>query len=142
VSACRHSGRSGSPWPETICWNDNAEVAFAVLGDFFSTFVMSDEFAAGTRLAGRWRDIGIEFQISQEELSDMIGTTTPRIIVFGQRFENIGPDETNKGCLRIIKEPKLTTFLAQIAESSCPFLNAANFCCSILDRKLTRAAIL
>jgi len=61
------------------------------------------------------RSIRIEPKISHEELSEMVGTTRPRISVFMQRFRNLGLIETNEDHFMIIKEKKLTAYLAQIA---------------------------
>src|SRR4029077_4928117 len=61
------------------------------------------------------RSIRIELKISHEELSEMVGTTRPRISLFMQRFHNLGLIETNKNHFLIIKENKLTDYLAQIA---------------------------
>ena len=61
------------------------------------------------------RSIRIELKISHEELSAMVGTTRPRISLFMQRFHNLGLIETNKDRFFIIKEKKLTDYLAQIA---------------------------
>jgi len=61
------------------------------------------------------RSIRIELRISHEELSEMVGTTRPRISLFMQRFHNLGLIETNKDRFFIIKETKLTDYLAQIA---------------------------
>jgi len=61
------------------------------------------------------RSIRIELKISHEELSEMVGTTRPRISFFMQRFHNLGLIETNKDRFLIIKETKLTDYLAQIA---------------------------
>ncbi len=61
------------------------------------------------------RSIRIELKISHEELSEMVGTTRPRISVFMQRFRNLGLIETNSDRFLIIKESKLTDYLAQIA---------------------------
>jgi CRP/FNR family cyclic AMP-dependent transcriptional regulator len=61
------------------------------------------------------RSIRIELKISHDELSDMIGTTRPRISVFMQRFHNLGLIETNRDRFLVIKEHKLTAYLAQIA---------------------------
>jgi CRP-like cAMP-binding protein len=61
------------------------------------------------------RSIRIELKISHEELSEMVGTTRPRISMFMQRFRNLGLIETNKEHFLIIKEHKLTAYLAQIA---------------------------
>ena len=61
------------------------------------------------------RSIRIELKITHEELSEMVGTTRPRISLFMQRFHNLGLIETNKDRFLIIKERKLTDYLAQIA---------------------------
>ena len=61
------------------------------------------------------RSIRIELKISHEELSEMVGTTRPRISMFMQRFRNLGLIETNKDHFLIIKENKLTAYMAQIA---------------------------
>jgi CRP/FNR family cyclic AMP-dependent transcriptional regulator len=60
------------------------------------------------------RSIRIELKISHEELSAMVGTTRPRISFFMQRFRNLGLIETNSDHFLIIKENKLTDYLAQI----------------------------
>jgi CRP/FNR family transcriptional regulator, cyclic AMP receptor protein len=59
--------------------------------------------------------IRIELKISHEELSEMVGTTRPRISMFMQRFKNLGLIETNQEHFLIIKENKLTGYLAKIA---------------------------
>ena len=59
--------------------------------------------------------IRIELKITHEELSEMVGTTRPRISLFMQRFHNLGLIETNKDHFFIIKEKQLTDYLAQIA---------------------------
>ncbi len=61
------------------------------------------------------RSIRIELKISHEELSEMVGTTRPRISMFMQRFRNLGLIETNADHFLVIKEQKLTAYLAQIA---------------------------
>ena len=61
------------------------------------------------------RSIRIELKISHEELSEMVGTTRPRISLFMQRFHHLGLIETNRDHFFIIKEKKLTDYLAQIA---------------------------
>jgi CRP/FNR family transcriptional regulator, cyclic AMP receptor protein len=61
------------------------------------------------------RSIRIELRISHEELSEMVGTTRPRVSLFMQRFHNLGLIETNKERFFVIKEKKLTEYLAQIA---------------------------
>lgn len=59
--------------------------------------------------------IRIEPKISHEELSEMVGTTRPRISLFMQRFRNLGLIETNASNFLIIEEQKLASYLAQIA---------------------------
>ncbi|MBI2360825.1 MAG: Crp/Fnr family transcriptional regulator [Deltaproteobacteria bacterium] len=61
------------------------------------------------------RSIRIELKISHEELSEMVGTTRPRISLFMQRFHNLGLIETTRDRFLIIKEKKLTDYLTQIA---------------------------
>jgi CRP-like cAMP-binding protein len=61
------------------------------------------------------RSIRIELKISHEELSEMVGTTRPRISLFMQRFHHLGLIETNRDRFFVIKEKKLTDYLAQIA---------------------------
>jgi len=61
------------------------------------------------------RSIRIEHKISHEELSEMVGTTRPRISKFMQRFRNLGLIEISAEEFLIIKEKKLTDYLAQIA---------------------------
>jgi CRP/FNR family transcriptional regulator, cyclic AMP receptor protein len=61
------------------------------------------------------RSIRIELKITHEELSEMVGTTRPRISVFMQRFKNLGLIETNADHFLVIKEKKLNDYLAQIA---------------------------
>lgn len=60
------------------------------------------------------RSIRIELKISHEELSAMVGTTRPRISFFMQRFRNLGLIESNRDRFLIIKEHKLTDYLARI----------------------------
>ena len=61
------------------------------------------------------RSIRIELKISHQELSEMVGTTRPRISLFMQRFHRLGLIETNSDRFLVIKEQKLTEYLAQIA---------------------------
>ena len=61
------------------------------------------------------RSIRIKLRISHEELSEMVGTTRPRISLFMQRFRHLGLIETNKDHFLVIKEHKLANYLAQIA---------------------------
>ena len=57
----------------------------------------------------------IETRISHEELSEMVGTTRPRISLFMQRFRNLGLIETNQNRSLVIKNKKLTDYLARSA---------------------------
>jgi CRP/FNR family transcriptional regulator, cyclic AMP receptor protein len=59
--------------------------------------------------------IRIELRISHEELSEMIGTTRPRISVFMQRFRNLGLIEYSEEHYLTVKEDKLTAYLVSIA---------------------------
>jgi CRP-like cAMP-binding protein len=61
------------------------------------------------------RSTRIELKISHEELSNMIGTTRPRISVFMQRFRNLDLIEVSEDHYMIIKEDKLAAYLASIA---------------------------
>src|SRR5574342_834911 len=61
--------------------------------------------------------IRIELKISHEELSEMVGTTRPRVSKFMQRFRILGLIETSAERFLIIKERKLTDYLAQIIQS-------------------------
>ena len=61
------------------------------------------------------RSIRIELRISHEELASMVGTTRPRISVFMQRFRNLDLIELSEEHHLIIKEKKLTAYLASIA---------------------------
>ena len=60
------------------------------------------------------RSIRIELRISHEELSEMVGTTRPRISSFMQRFRKLGLIEINSDHFLIIKEHELTDYLGQI----------------------------
>ena len=61
------------------------------------------------------RSIRIEHKISHEELSEMVGTTRPRISEFMQRFRRLGLIENTAERFLIIKEKKLTEYLSGIA---------------------------
>ena len=61
------------------------------------------------------RSIRIEQKISHQELSEMVGTTRPRVSFFMQRFRNLGLIETNEDHFLVIKEQRLSAYLAQIA---------------------------
>src|SRR3989337_3864247 len=66
------------------------------------------------------RSIRIELRISTEEVSEMVGTTRPRVSLFMERFRHLGLIETNKEHFLIIKENKLTDYLAQIVLAALP----------------------
>jgi CRP/FNR family transcriptional regulator, cyclic AMP receptor protein len=61
------------------------------------------------------RSIRIEKRISHEELSAMVGTTRPRITMFMQRFRQLGLIEKSEEHFLVIREKKLTEYLAQTA---------------------------
>jgi CRP/FNR family transcriptional regulator, cyclic AMP receptor protein len=61
------------------------------------------------------RSIRIEPKIANEELSEIVGATRLRISMFMQRFHNLGLIETNADHIIIIKEKKLTDYLAQLS---------------------------
>ena len=61
------------------------------------------------------RSSQVELRFSHEELSEMVGTTRPRISFFMQRFYNLGLIEKNTHRSFVIKEKKLTDYLAQIS---------------------------
>ena len=60
------------------------------------------------------RSMRIEVKISHEELGAMVGTTRPRISVFMQRFRMLGLIEYNTEHHLIVKEQRLTAYLASI----------------------------
>jgi hypothetical protein len=60
--------------------------------------------------------IRIELRFPMKELSEMVGyDARPRISLFMLRFHNLGLSETNRHRFLIIKEKKLTDYLAHIA---------------------------
>jgi CRP/FNR family cyclic AMP-dependent transcriptional regulator len=61
------------------------------------------------------RSIRIESKITHEELSKMVGATQLRVSMFMQRFHNLGLIETTADDFLIIKEKKLTDYLAQLS---------------------------
>jgi CRP-like cAMP-binding protein len=60
----------------------------------------------------------IELKISHDELSEMVGTTRPRISLFMQRFRNLALIETNLDRFLVIHEKKLSDYLARMATAS------------------------
>jgi CRP-like cAMP-binding protein len=61
----------------------------------------------------------IETKISHEELSEMVGTTRPRISTFMERFRKHGLLERNREHSLVVKEKKLTDYLALRAGHVC-----------------------
>lgn len=59
------------------------------------------------------RSVRIEQKISHEQLSEMVGTTRPRITEFMRRFLELGLIEISIEHFLIIKEQKLTDYLAE-----------------------------
>jgi hypothetical protein len=53
--------------------------------------------------------------ISHDELSEMVGTTRPRISLFMQRFHHLGLIDTNLDRFLVIDAKKLSDYLARIA---------------------------
>ena len=60
------------------------------------------------------RSILIEHRISHQELSEMVGTTRPRISEFMQRFRRLGLIESTAEHYLIVKERKLTEYLENL----------------------------
>lgn len=60
-----------------------------------------------------FHNILLEPRISQEELSEMVGTTRPRISIFMQKFRNLGLIEIKNDHYILVKEFELTHYLAQ-----------------------------
>jgi len=61
------------------------------------------------------RSMRIALKIFHEQLSKMVRTSRPRISLLMERFRNLGLIETNSNRFLVIKENKLTDYLAQIA---------------------------
>ncbi len=60
-------------------------------------------------------DFRLEYKTSQDELSEMVGTTRPRITMFMQHFRNMKLGETSAERFLTIKENKLMAYLNSIA---------------------------
>lgn len=60
----------------------------------------------------------IETKISHEELSEMVGTTRPRVSLFMQRFRNLDLIEINSDRFLVINEKKLTEYPARCHRGS------------------------
>jgi CRP/FNR family transcriptional regulator, cyclic AMP receptor protein len=69
----------------------------------------------------------IETKISHEELSEMVGTTRPRISMFMERFRKHGLLETNREHSLVVNEKKLTDYLSK---------RAAGDICALRDHSL------
>ena len=78
------------------------------------------------------RSIRIELRISHEELSEMVGTTRPRIRLFMQRFHHLGLIETNRALFhhQRKKTPPITSLESPKA--------AAQFCARELLFKIVQ----
>jgi CRP-like cAMP-binding protein len=61
------------------------------------------------------RSTRIEQRITHEELSEMVGTTRPRITQFMLRFRALGLIEITPERFLIVKERKLSDYLNQMA---------------------------
>ena len=75
----------------------------------------------------------IETKISHDELSEMVGTTRPGISMFMERFRKHGLLETNREHSLVVKEKKLTDYLA---------LRAAGHVCALRDDSFQNRPIL
>jgi CRP/FNR family cyclic AMP-dependent transcriptional regulator len=81
-------------------------------------------------------------KISHEELSEMVGTTRPRISMFMERFRKHGLLETNREHSLVVKEKTLTDYLAlRAAGHVCA--RRYNSCqnCPVLDSNLFRVSV-
>jgi CRP/FNR family transcriptional regulator, cyclic AMP receptor protein len=86
--------------------------------------------------------VRIETKISHEELSEIVGTTRPRISMFMERFRKHGLLETSRGHALVVKEKKLTDYLAlRAAGHVCP--RRYNSCRNrpVLDGNLFRVSV-
>jgi CRP-like cAMP-binding protein len=61
------------------------------------------------------RSTRIEQKVTHEELSEMVGTTRPRITAFMLKFRDLGLIEISPEHFLIIKEKKLAEYLTQFA---------------------------
>jgi CRP-like cAMP-binding protein len=61
------------------------------------------------------RSTRIEQKITHEELSEMVGTTRPRITTFMQKFQALGFVEMTAQHFLIVKERKLSNYLAGVS---------------------------
>ncbi|HKO99584.1 MAG TPA: Crp/Fnr family transcriptional regulator [Pyrinomonadaceae bacterium] len=63
------------------------------------------------------RSTRIEQKITHEELSEMVGTTRPRITAFMHKFRALGLVETNPQHFLIVKERKLLDYLTGVGRT-------------------------
>ena len=68
----------------------------------------------------------IDTKISHEELSEMVGTTRPRVSMFMERFRKHGLLETGSEHCLVVNEKKLTDYLIRIAIEGGHRRNASN----------------
>lgn len=61
------------------------------------------------------RSTRIEQKVTHEELSEMVGTTRPRITAFMLKFRDLGLIEISPEHFLIVKEKKLSDYLARLA---------------------------
>jgi CRP-like cAMP-binding protein len=81
------------------------------------------EHRLGTTLLELARKLGkrghdslrIEHRITHEELSEMVGTTRPRVSVFMERFHSLGLIETGAQHFLIVRDKELNDYLTQLA---------------------------
>ena len=66
------------------------------------------------------RGTRIEQKITHEELSEMVGTTRPRVTAFMQKFRRLGLVEISPEHFLIVKERKLSDYLAQLNSTPVP----------------------
>ena len=84
----------------------------------------------------------IELKLSHDELSEMVGTTRPRISLFMQRFRNLGLIETNREHSLVVKEKKLTDYLAlRAAGHVCARRDNSRQTRPVLDSNLFRVSV-
>ncbi len=88
------------------------------------------------------RSTRIELKISHDELSEMVGTTRPRISIFMQGFRKHGLIETSPEHCLVIKEKELTDYLTRRAsEHVCVRYYHALRNRSELDSDLLRVSV-
>lgn len=60
------------------------------------------------------RSTRIEHKITHEELSEMVGTTRPRITAFMQKFRELGLIEISPEHFLLVKRKKLSEYLGRV----------------------------